>query len=424
MRNPRSSFAIGLALSAALSASAVGAPTPADDALRSTSKAVLWSGAVTASAEPSAEVAECAETPCDRFDLTVRLPNGVWKEKAGGVQVAIRWSGSPGDNLRLYVYRSGEPVARSDGIFASAQSLLIPQAENGTYSVYVAFDPESASSVIAYDGRAEVEYAAKRRPLRPLLPDLAVRPHRHVTFETPPPIFFEPAPEPGRSCFATEEADEGARTCLRFDQIIANDGEGALELRFALPHDPAARDRLVHQRLYWSDDPARFDERPAGEWEFHPAHDHYHFTGLALSRLWAATETGQRLGSEPIRTSRKVGICLLDSELQGWDRKGDGPRTYNAPNCFFPVDADGEAAYLVQGVTNGWADVYEWYVPDQYIEVSGLSDGTYVLETIADPDGGILEADESNNCASVVVRIRGVDAGAPSAELVGPGPAC
>ena len=82
-----------------------------------------------------------------------------------------------------------------------------------------------------------------------------------------------------------------------------------------------------------------------------------------------------------------------------------------------------ENDYLVQGITAGWADVYDWYLPDQYIEVTGVPDGVYILDTIADPDNTILEANESNNCGSVYVRLSNV-ATSPTAELLGPGPRC
>jgi hypothetical protein len=44
---------------------------------------------------------------------------------------------------------------------------------------------------------------------------------------------------------------------------------------------------------------------------------------------------------------------------------------------------------------------YDWLLPDQYIEVTGVPDGSYILETIDNPDKAILEADYSNNCDSV-----------------------
>jgi len=68
--------------------------------------------------------------------------------------------------------------------------------------------------------------------------------------------------------------------------------------------------------------------------------------------------------------------------------------------------------------------VPDWYLPDQYIDVAAVPDGDYVLETIADPDGLLLEADETNNCDSIVIRIAGTSTGTPSAVILGPGPRC
>ena len=68
--------------------------------------------------------------------------------------------------------------------------------------------------------------------------------------------------------------------------------------------------------------------------------------------------------------------------------------------------------------------MYDWYLPDQYIEVSDAPDGYYILETIADPDNTLLEADETNNCAAVLIRLSGMGTAAPQAQLLGPWPAC
>ncbi|MGH2658619.1 MAG: lysyl oxidase family protein [Actinomycetota bacterium] len=399
--------------------------------LKKRSHPVLWSGAVDGQAPPSGEVPECQAVSCDRFDLTLDLPNGVWDHKPGGLQVAIRWTAAVDpndaaltDNLLLYVYRDGTLVAASAGIISTAQSMLIPSASDGLYSIYVAFDPTSPSPVVEYEGLAEVEHGPKAKPLRRLLPDLASRPQRNVTFDTPPPIFFEQNPIPGESCHPSEKEEEEAQTCLRFDQVLANVGEGPLQLRFVLPHDPSSTERDVLQRVFWSDDPAHFDQLQAGEWEFHPTHDHVHFTSFAVSNLWSSNELGEQLGPEPVTSGRKVSFCVVDVEIDAWADKGDGPRTYNAPDCLFPTESDEDNDYLVQGITAGWADVYEWYLPDQYIEVTGLTDGLYLLETIVDPDETILEANESNNCGSVLIQLSGMGTDSPSAELLGKGPPC
>jgi hypothetical protein len=401
------------------------AATPQGDTLKSRTDLVLWTGEVTRDEAPSGEVPECASTSCDRFDLELSLPNGVWnKQRRGGVEVSLRWFGTFGDNLRLYVYRDGALVAQSDGIIATAQSVLIPSPDDGLYQVYVAFDQDSPSDQVAYEGLAQVEYGPKPNPRRLLLPDLVSLPQRNATFDTPLDFGFEPPPTPGASCFGSEIDEEGAQTCLRFDQVFANTGEGPLELRFALPQDPASEARSVMQRIYSSDPATGFEDEPAGEWEFHPIHDHFHYTSFGISRLWATTSDGRRLGSQPLRTSRKVSFCIVDIELHAWTEAGNGPRSYSFPACVTPAESDGVNDYLIQGISSGWIDVYDWFLPDQYVEVTGVPDGLYVLDTVADPDNSIREADETNNCTSMYVSLAEMGSGTPSAELAGPGPPC
>src|SRR5207248_6669790 len=115
---------------------------------------------------------------------------------------------------------------------------------------------------------------------------------------------------------------------------------------------------------------------------------------------------------------------MVDTEIDAWAKKGDGPRTWKAPDCNYPVSKDASADYYAQGITKGWKDVYEWYLPHQYIEVTGLSDGIYILETIADPDNLLLESNKANNCGSIYVRLSGVSSTSPAADIVGAGPPC
>jgi len=433
---------------AAVLVAAVSAPhisfgsAPASGTLKNMSQAVQWSGTLVRATAPSSAVPECAATPCDRFDLRVDLPPGIWNERPDGVEVAIRWPiVNFGDNLKLYVYRSGALVARSDGIISSAQSVLLPQAANGLYTVYVAFDQDSSSASIAYEALAEVEYPPNPHPSRQLLPDLMARPQRNLMFDAGG-IFFDTVSAEHPSCYESEVLEAGARTCLRFDQVFANVGEGPLELRFVIPHDPSSTAHNIFQRIYRSDDPTAYDERVAGQWVYHAIHQHYYYTGFGLSRLWPADTsgrpaaspirakrhnldgTGQQGSPQPIRSGRKIGFCLADTELDFWLQKGDGPRTYNAPDCLFPAFSDAQNDYLIQGITQGWADVYDWYLPDQYIEVTGVPDGSYILETIADPDNTLREADETNNCAAVLIRLSNMGTTAPQGQLLGPRPEC
>ncbi len=410
------------------------AAAAADGVLRNAARPVTWTDMVRAGVN-TAGPPECAPG-CDRFTVNVDLPPSVWANRQGGLQVQIRWAAAaPFDNLRLYVYRRGALVARSDGIIAIAQGVLIPSAANGLYSIYVAHDPDSASESIAYDGLVEVEYEPRPFPARRLMPDLEARPQRNLSFD-PVGIFFDEVSATNPTCYRSEVEEEGARTCLRFDQIFANVGEGAMELRFSVPRAAPDGDHDVAQRLHWSD--GRFEDRLAGQVEFHPAHGHYHFASFGLSRLWRVDTSGRKIGAGPLRekswrrrfdttlerVGRKVSFCLADTEIDFWGRKGDGPRTYIAPDCLLPFQSDATTDYFVQGITRGWGDIYDYYLPDQYIDIAGVADGVYVLETIADPDDTLLEADESNNCASIRIALRGADTAAPSVRNLGPGPSC
>jgi hypothetical protein len=368
---------------------------------------------------PVGEIPECAPG-CQRFDLTLSLPPGVWNNKPGGVQVAIRFGGAAFDNLRLYIYRGSTLLAKSDGIIATAQSVLLREVPNGDLRVYVTYDPDSPSPSVAYEGLTEVEYDPEPHPTRQLLPDLEVRPQRNLSFD-PGGIFFDTISATYPTCYESEVQEEGARLCLRFDQILANTGEGAMELRFSVPSGTTPSSTIAYQRIYGSTgSPNDYQDRPAGPMEFHPVHGHYHFESFGQTSLWKVDSAGPHL----VRSGRKVSFCLADIMIDFWGKKGDGPRTYIAPDCLAPAYSEGGFDHFLQGINRGWADVYDWYLPDQYIDVNGVPDGVYVLQTVADPDSRLVEANDRNNCGSVYIRLSNMTGSIPSAQILGPGPAC
>jgi hypothetical protein len=383
----------------------------------------LWTGTVRSDGSANPRVPECATVHCDRLRLTVALPPDTWR-RPGGLQVAIRWAGATEGALGLFVYKGDRLVASSSAGVGIAQSLLIPSAANGTYQVYVAYgvtfgavDPDP---VIEYEGLAEVEYSPPARPLRDLLPDLQALPQENVTYDNPGSIFGDTAP-PGQSCFDSEREEQGAVQCLRFDQVLQNVGEGPVELRFSREAG-VRRDEPVAQRIYRSD--GTFADRSAGLVEFHPVHGHYHFKGFAQSELWLADASGTPVGTAPAAVGDKVSFCVADTDLVSFGRKGDGPLSYPAPDCLDPKRVVGTTEYFWYGMTRGWADRYNWYLPDQYIDTSGLVDGSYVLFTRVDPEDKLVEANDTNNCGTVIVELTGLATATPHAELRGTGPAC
>ncbi|GGN65497.1 hypothetical protein GCM10010112_26880 [Actinoplanes lobatus] len=399
------------------------AATPKKIKVTNAGPAKFWTGSVRVDGPVNPAVPECQAVHCDRLDLAVSLPPGIWRHP-GGVQVAIRWDGATEAALGLYVYRGRTLVASSAAGVGLAQSVLIPSAANGMYTVYVSYgvtygavDPDP---VIAYEGLAEVEFNPPKYPIRDLLPDLKSMPQENVTYDNPGTIFDDTA-QPGQSCFDSERGEQGAVQCLRFDQVLQNVGAGPLELRFSRQAG-VLQDEPVVQRVYRSD--GTYTDRDAGFVEFHPVHGHYHFEGFAQSELWLADASGSPVGTAPAATGDKVSFCVADTDLVTFGQKGDAPMSYPAPDCLEPKLVEGATEYFWYGMSRGWADRYNWYLPGQFIDTQGLTDGTYVLYTRVDPDDKLQEVTETDNCGSVVVRLTGLATAGPHADLLGTGPAC
>ena len=413
---------------AALGLTAISSAAQADGPPRVTvatdGPAKFWTGVVRANGPTIRGIPECRTVNCDHLELKVMLPSGIWN-RPGGVQVAIRWDIATEGALSLFVYRGGQRVATSAAGVGIAQSLTIPSAKNGTYDVYVSYgvtfgavDPDP---VIQYEGLAEVEYKPAVLPRRDLVPDLAALPQENVTYDNPGSIFGDTA-QPGQSCFDSElDPQHPTRQCLRFDQVMRNAGQGPLELRFNRQIGDLG-DQPVAQRVYRSD--GAFRDIPAGQVEFHPIHDHYHFKDFAQSVLWHADSAGNPAGTAPAAVGDKVSFCVSDTDLIAWGVKGDDPLSYPAPDCLFPKQTIGNTEFFWYGLSRGWADRYNWYLPGQMIDTAGLSDGTYVLFTTVDPINRLLESDDTNNCASVIVELTGLSTSQPHASRLGTGPSC
>lgn len=203
------------------------------------------------------------------------------------------------------------------------------------------------------------------------------------------------------SCQPLEIVEQGARRCLRFDQSIANFGDGPFELRYGI--ETLLDTQELRQRIYRSDGTTR--DRLADHYEFHAAHAHFHYKSFGLTRLWASDEDGRRVGDGPLRSGRKNGFCVVDIENQwaGQPESVDEPR-YKDPECQVPSDLT-DGVEMVQGISRGWADIYGLQLEGQYVEITGIGDGFYLLETIADPDNTVEETNERDNSVFTHIQL-------------------
>jgi hypothetical protein len=59
------------------------------------------------------------------------------------------------------------------------------------------------------------------------------------------------------------------------------------------------------------------------------------------------------------------------------------------------------------GLSVGWGDLYGYTLPDQYIDITSLPDGSYRLWATGDKSNQFLESNDTNNKTWVDLRISG-----------------
>lgn len=347
------------------------------------------------------EEATCEPGVCERVRFRVDAPEGETARVQVRAQSVRNYTVGPW--LRV-LGPAGDLVA--EGTMTDWLSIaLIEEARAGEYE----------AEVIALYGAGRYDLAVvverplppEEGPARELLPDLVTISPSDLRVESTGDWYIPlPPPEAMAPGCSWGEAIEGmARRCLRFSNGVANVGEGALEVSLA-PQDAigsfAGTGRFV-QRIYASDGSVR--EEPVGAATFHAAHQHYHYAGLATYELYAYDAERKERG-ELVREGRKAGFCFYDTAMVDITRADVGPQGYDGRGCLdTAASASGSAWYT--GVSPGFTDFYGWYLPDQYVEITGIEDGVYELVSIADGYGTLVESDATNNAGSAVFRLTG-----------------
>jgi hypothetical protein len=116
--------------------------------------------------------------------------------------------------------------------------------------------------------------------------------------------------------------------------------------------------------------------------EFGACHGHFHFEGYARYELVDPTGAIAAQG-------HKQAFCLLDSVPIGLPGAPTTPRFH----CGF------------QGLTRGWADIYDSSLDCQWVDITDVPDGDYVLRISINPDRVIAESSFANNTVEVPVTV-------------------
>jgi hypothetical protein len=417
---------------------------------------VRWSGqfmvGVAGPVPPSPET--CATSrACDAVAFDVGVPPASWTGAPGGLLVAIQWPAfDAGYDLDLHVYRAGErvPVGSSTTTgFSRHEAAWIPEPRPGRYLAIVAAKSVVGQPVVAdvatplrYDGVARIErgLTVERRETNaglpftrrfvafdktapdgePLVPDLVPTTTAefhvesgwgaHVYFYGDRGLRHQPSCYPQETIGLT--ADEprpevGPLRCLRWNQGEYNVGDGPLELHNYPGEDSGTE---MWQRIYRAD--GTVTQAPVGQARFSPNHGHVHYLGFTTATLHRIAPDGAP-GAEVGRGPDK-GICLADIELAALGGDRTSPLSYAVPGtCDAATHVDPHdptypgSPYLAMGISVGAADVYPWYIADQYLDISNISDGRYLLRVEINPGGKLIEKTRSNNVAVTCVAVTG-----------------
>jgi hypothetical protein len=155
-------------------------------------------------------------------------------------------------------------------------------------------------------------------------------------------------------------AGTGERRLLRFDGSIQNLGDSAFVL-------------------------GRPENNPL--FQHSACHNHYHLQDIMLYELLDATT------QQPVRVNgvavvgRKQGFCMEDIAQVA------GPASSPVYDCSY------------QGVSPGWADIYDSSLDCQWVDVTGVPAGDYVLRITVNPLGRYHETNRSNDSATARVTI-------------------
>ncbi len=181
--------------------------------------------------------------------------------------------------------------------------------------------------------------------------------------------------------------EQPGRRLMRFSNAVANIGVGPIELRGSATNPDGSQ--VVLQRIY--NQGGSFIDREVGTFTFHPEHGHIHFDDYAVYNLRAMTEN-DGVG-DIVAAGGKVSFCLLDVTMYEPAVPGT-PQVERYNSC-------GQN----QGISVGWADVYDSSLADQWIDITDVPDGTYWLESVADPSDRLVESDETNNVARIKITL-------------------
>lgn len=181
------------------------------------------------------------------------------------------------------------------------------------------------------------------------------------------------------------------RRLLRFSAVMHNNGDGPVEVlgRRANTHSPW----VVSQVIDNDSGGERSVETDATLYYAGDGHSHWHVKRMMAFHIFSPKVT---------RPDEKVGFCFFDTTL----RYPSLPRSPSSPYYREPWCGTRSSLTSRTGISVGWGDRYQWSLPFQWVDITGLPGGDYTIRAMVDPYDYFLETNETDSCAYTRVRFK------------------
>jgi Lysyl oxidase len=203
---------------------------------------------------------------------------------------------------------------------------------------------------------------------------------------------------------------DGGRERLVFISAVENVGRGPLVISGTraetLEPEMSARQVVTQAGGGTVEHPLRLRLR------FVVSETHRHWHLLDFENYELHTIAGALVGDD-----RKTGFCLGDRyNADGRVRiPGEPPQAVWVGNCSKDKP---DRLHVTEGISPGYGDDYVPRLEGQYIDVTDVSGGRYVLVHRVNPDGGLRESNYANNAASVLIELRRPPGQPPAVEVL------
>ena len=197
---------------------------------------------------------------------------------------------------------------------------------------------------------------------------------------------------------------------LAFLSAVENDGAGPMLLEGRRP-DSSTPTMAVTQLVRRADG-STASHPVAGVMRFVRSETHSHWHFLDFERYELLTPAGKLLGRD-----RKTGFCLGDryDAQANLELTGEPAQPVWTQEC---GRGEPERLLVREGISPGYGDDYVPRLEGQWVDITGLTPGRYVLRHRVNVGRVLRESDYDDNSASVSFHLRWSGAGTPRIAAV------